>query len=157
MIAYVSRAAAQGLESARSTLADMDQILPLEVRKKGLAIAMAKSKAAPAPSSSKKPAPPKQVAKAAPKPPLKAAKAPPPAAPAATGSWRIQLGAFSQRSSAEALYKKLSGKAALTGRQAFYVPTGSVTRLQIGPFESKAAAASACRVLGQACFPVPAK
>ncbi|HEX6741098.1 MAG TPA: SPOR domain-containing protein, partial [Sphingomicrobium sp.] len=74
---------------------------------------------------------------------------------AATGNWRIQLGAFSQRSSAEALFRRLSAK--LAGRQAYYVPAGAVTRLQVGPFESKAAAAAACRALGQACFPVAGK
>ena len=171
--AYVSRAAAQGLQAAKDTLAEMDKILPLEDRRKGVAIAMAKAKAAPAPSS--KPAdtkPTKQVAaktvaaKTPPKPapPVVAASKPAPkpvaAAPAgpaspATGTWRIQLGAFSQRSSAEALFRKLSGK--LSGRQAFYASAGAVIRLQAGPFESKAAAAAACKAVGQACFPVPGK
>jgi len=53
------------------------------------------------------------------------------------------------------LFRKLSGK--LAGRQAYYVPAGSVIRLQAGPFESKAAAAAACGAVGQACFPVPGK
>ncbi|HYU13846.1 MAG TPA: SPOR domain-containing protein, partial [Stellaceae bacterium] len=75
----------------------------------------------------------------------------------ASGAWRIQLGAFSQRGSAEALYAKLSGKAALAGRRPFYIPVGAVTRLQVGPFESKAAAAAACGAVGVACFVVPAK
>ena len=167
--AYVSRAAAQGLQAAKDTLAQLDKILPLEDRRKGVAIAMAKAKATPAPSSkpadtkptkgpsaktmavktTAKPAPP-GVAVA--KPPKTAA---PPSSGPATGSWRIQLGAFSQRSSAEALFRKLSGK--LAGRQAYYVPAGSVIRLQAGPFESKAAAAAACGAVGQACFPVPGK
>ena len=30
-------------------------------------------------------------------------------------------------------------------------------RLQVGPFESKSTAQSACNALGVACFPVPAK
>jgi len=76
---------------------------------------------------------------------------------AAHGNWRIQLGAFSQRSSAEALYRRLAGRSAIVGRSATYVPAGSMTRLQVGPFESKAAAAAACGSLGTACFPVPAK
>ena len=42
--AYVSRAAAQGLGPAKET-AQMDQILPLEDRKKGLVLALAKVKA----------------------------------------------------------------------------------------------------------------
>jgi cell division septation protein DedD len=82
---------------------------------------------------------------------------PQPAKPAVavSGAWRIQLGAFSQRSSAEALFRKLSSNGALAGRQAYYVPAGAVTRLQVGPFESRAAASAACGALkGQACFAV---
>ena len=75
----------------------------------------------------------------------------------ATGGWRIQLGAFSQRGNAEALYRKVSGNGALAGRKPFYVAAGSVTRLQVGSFESKGAAESACKAVGVACFPVPAK
>jgi TPR repeat protein len=152
--AYVSRAAAQGLGPAKETLAQLDRILPLEDRRRGVAIAIDKAKAAPAPTS--KPARPARTATTTPaKTPPKAAS-PTPAA-AASGAWRIQLGAFSQRASAEALFRKLSGNSALAGRRAFYVPAGAVTRLQVGPFESKAAAAAACRAIGQACFPVPAR
>src|SRR3982751_4637737 len=49
--AYVSRAAAQGLAPAQATLEQLNQILPLEQRKKALGIAMAKAKAAPPPRS----------------------------------------------------------------------------------------------------------
>ena len=60
-----------------------------------------------------------------------------------------------KRASAEALFRKLSGNGALAGRQAFYIPVGAVTRLQVGPFESRAAASAACNALkGQACFAV---
>ena len=156
--AYVSRAAAQGLGPAKETLAQLDKLLPLEDRKKGLALAMAKAKAAPPPGAkpAKAKAKPAQVAQA--ESPAKTAPAPAKATPApATGSWRIQLGAFSQRGSAEALYKKLAGNSALAGRQAYYVPAGTVTRLQAGPFASRAAAQAACNALKQACFPVPGK
>jgi len=157
--AYVSRAAAQGLPAAKDTLAQLDQIMPLVERKKGVALAIAKAKTAPAPSTKAETKPAKPVAKV---PPV-AAKAVPPAAkpqpikPAAvvSGAWRIQLGAFSQRASAEALFRKLSGNGALAGRQAYYVPAGAITRLQVGPFESRTAASAACSALkGQACFAV---
>lgn len=159
--AYVSRAANKGLGAASDTLADMDQIMQPDDRKKGAALALAGPKAA-APSA-KPTKPVKVAAKPAPKPappPVPAVVAPKPgsATPppkAASGAWRIQLGAFSQRASAEALYRKLSGS--LGGRQAYYIPVGSITRLQVGPYESKAAAAAACRSVGQACFPVSAK
>ena len=168
--AYVSRAAAQGLEPAKNTLDQLDQILPLADRKRGVAMARDLAKAAPAPSSEPKQvaakagrtastraaadAPPKTPAKTAAKPPK---PSPVEAAPAATGAWRIQLGAFSKQGSAEALYRKLAGRSALAGRRAFYVPAGGVTRLQVGPFESKAAAQAACNALGVACLAVPAK
>ena len=141
--AFVSRAAAQGLEPAKATLAEMDKLIPIEQRQKGVEIALAKA-TAKAPKASPQ-------AKAAP-----AAKPADVASAPASGAWRIQLGAFSQRSSAEALYRRLSGS--LGGRQAYYVPAGKVTRLQVGPFATRAAAASACAALkGQPCFPVSAK
>jgi TPR repeat protein len=163
--AYVSRAAAQGLQPAKDTLAQLDQMMPVEDRKKATALAIAKAKSAPAlasKSAAEKPQKPAPAKTAAAKSPVaaaaKAAAKPAPTtmpAAAASGSWRIQLGAFGQRSSAEALFRKLSGK--LAGRQAYYIPVGAVTRLQVGPFESKAAAEGVCRSVGQACFPVPAK
>jgi cell division septation protein DedD len=171
--AFVSRAAAQGLGPAKDTLAQLDTLMPLDQRKKGVAIARTKAKAAPPPPVAKpaKPAKPVQVATAQPAaaqprpkpaPPTPRPAAAPSAAPSkapapASGAWRIQLGAFSQRGSAEGLYRKLSGNGALAGRHAFYIPVGAITRLQVGPFESKAAAATACKAVGTACFPVPAK
>jgi hypothetical protein len=174
--AYVSRAAAQGLQPAKATLADMDQVLPVDVRQKALAMAMNQSKAAPAPSSAPaakpartkaqakpqatpKPKPPVETAVAAPAPKRTVPEAPPapkPAPVASSGGWRIQLGAFSQRGSAEALYRKLGGS--LGGHQAYYIPVGKITRLQVGPYPSREAASAACASLhGQACFPVAAK
>lgn len=170
--AYVSRAAAQGLEPAKQTLAQLDKLISLDDRKRAVVLARAKAKAAPPPSSApQKAAKRVEVAKAKPAPksvettpakPEKLEKPAPKASvaetpPAAKGDWRIQLGAFSQKGSAEALYGKLSGKSALAGRHAYYIPVGAITRLQVGPFESKAAAAGACQALGQACFPVSAK
>jgi hypothetical protein len=173
--AFVSRAAAQGLQPARDTLDQLDKMLPLADRKRGIVIARGLAKGTPPPSSQTEKAAPVQTAatkappkartkaapaKATPKaaaPAVEAKAAPAKAAPAKTGAWRIQLGAFSQRGSAEALFGKLSGKAALSGRRAFYIPVGAITRLQVGPFESKAAAQSACNAVGVACFPVAAK
>ena len=163
--AFVSRAAAQGLGPAKETLAQLDQLLPAADRKRGVEMARqlargtAPQSSAPAKSASAKPKP----AAKAPAKTAAAASAPAKPAPAASagrpasGNWRIQLGAFSQRGNAETLYRKLSGKDALSGRSPFYVSSGSVTRLQIGPFESKSAAQAACNALGVACFPVPAK
>ena len=160
---YVSRAAAQGLQPAKETLQQLDSTLPLDVRRKGVQIAMRKAAEKPGPGAK-----PAKIAKAKPAQPPKAAPAkvadapkPAPApAPSASGSWRIQLGAFSQKSSAETLYRKLSASAPVSGHAAIYVPAGAVTRLQVGGFASKGAAAAACSALsskGQACFPVAGK
>jgi TPR repeat protein len=159
--AYVSRAAAQGLAPAQATLADMDEVMPLAQRQKGVELAqkMASAPKAPAPAPVATMAPPTKTAPAAPKTAaVKPAPTPAPAkiAVAANGKWRIQLGAFGQRKSAEALFGKLAGK--LAGRQAYYVPAGAVVRLQAGPFESRAAASAACaRLAPQPCFPVEAR
>ncbi|HEY8591329.1 MAG TPA: SPOR domain-containing protein [Sphingomicrobium sp.] len=166
--AYVSRAAAQGLAPAKETLAQLDTLIPLADRKRGVALARQLARATPAPAAKAKakPAQAAAAAKSKAKPAetvLSAKPAPtPPAAKAAplkaiSGNWRVQLGAFSQRGSAEALYQKLSGKSALSGRRPFYIAAGAVTRLQAGPFESKSAADAACRSLGVPCFSVPAK
>ena len=66
--AFVSRAAAQGLGPAKETLAQLDTLMPLDQRKKGVAIARTKAKAAPPPPVAKpaKPAKPVQVATAQP-------------------------------------------------------------------------------------------
>lgn len=156
--AYVSRAAAQGLAPAKSTLAEMDRIMTLEERKKGVAIALDMAKA-PTPAAEKQ------------KPVTKAAETKPPenkpavkvavdakATAAARGAWRVQLGAFSTKGAAEGLFVRLSGSPALAGRHAYYVPVGKITRLQAGPFESRASAASACaRLAPQPCFAVEAR
>ena len=148
--AYVSRAAAQGLDVARAALADLDRSMPLEQRRKGLT--RAKFMAAAGASAPSKPA---ASAKAAPS----VAKPKPVVAAAPTsggGGWRIQLGAFGQRASAEALFARVRGK--VGARQAYYVPAGKVVRLQIGPYDSRAAAAAGCASLGgQACYPVAAR
>jgi uncharacterized protein len=150
--AYVSRAAAQGLEPAQETLAQLDKLMPVAERQKAVALAQAKARQAPPPGSGPKPKPVKVAAARAPAP-----KSAVPTAAPSSGGWRIQLGAFSQRGAAEALYQRVSGKPALGGRSPYYVARGAVTRLQVGPFASKAAATAACGAIGVPCFAVPAK
>ena len=164
--AYVSRAAAAGLAPAKDTLSQLDALMPASDRTRAMALARTIPNGTPV---SARPAKPVSVAEAdpvkpstpkpspKPKPPEpRKPKAVAPSSPVA-GDWRIQLGAFSQRGGAEALYNRLSGKAVLGGRRPFYVSAGNVVRLQVGPFVSRASAQSACGSLGVACFPVPAK
>lgn len=156
--AFVSRAAQQGLGPAKETLDQLDGLMAPGDRQKALVLARSIPNGA-ARSASK---PVKSVQAPLPKTPPKAAapKAPPPrvakAAPSpATGNWRIQLGAFTQRGSAEAMYRRVAAKPALAGRGPAYVAAGNIIRLQVGPFVSRQAAAAACATLGTACFPVP--
>jgi TPR repeat protein len=153
--AYVSRSSAQGLGPAKATLAQMDEVMPLADRKKGLAIAMQKAK-----SQGKAPAKPRAQAAKTVVAKKEVASTEPKQLSIAGGGWAIQLGAFSKRSSAEALYRQLSSSPALAGKAPLYVPAGAVTRLQVRGFGSRSAAAAACSSLakrGQACFPVANK
>ncbi|MBV8908257.1 MAG: SPOR domain-containing protein, partial [Sphingomonas sp.] len=168
--AYVSRSAAAGLAPAKETLSQLDGLMAPDDRAKAIAMSraiptgspvsarpsnpVAVAEANPPKQSTPKPVTPKPVA---PKPKPQPPKPKPVATSPVAGDWRIQLGAFSQRGSAEALYQRVSGKAALAGRRPIYVPAGNVIRLQVGPFVSRAAAQGACGSLGVACFPVPAK
>ena len=158
--AYVSRAAAQGLGPARDTLAQLNQLMSAADRKAALALAHSIPSGSPVPP--KKQAKPPRIAQAKEATPRHQLSDPDQvpvtkrkAIPVTDGGWRIQLGAFSQRDSAEALYQRVAGKPALAGRGPIYVVAGSVTRLQVGPFASKGAAAAACASVGIPCLPVP--
>jgi cell division septation protein DedD len=146
----------------------MDSVMPLEQRQEGVALAQSMlsrrlasetanhqaAKPTTPKAAAPKPQAPTRVAQAKPAPAKPSVS--PPAKPAATGRWRVQLGAFGQRKSAEILFAKLGSK--LGGKQAYYVPAGAVVRLQAGPYESRAAASAACgRLAPQPCFPVEAR
>jgi cell division septation protein DedD len=143
----------------------MDSVMPLEQRQEGVALAqsmlnrrLASESKAPSPPNppAAKPAPAKAAKAKAPASPKPASAAPAKPAAATTGRWRVQLGAFGQRKSAETLFAKLGTK--LDGKQAYYVPAGAVVRLQVGPYESRSAASTACgRLAPQPCFPVEAR
>ncbi len=112
----------------------------------------------------RRPAPPQQAAasprpRPAPTPASPPARTPAPgparvqvasAAPAASGPWRVQLGAFSVPGNADQLWSRLSGRAELAGHPKLTVPAGRVTRLMAGGFATRAAAEAACRSLKQA-------
>ena len=82
--------------------------------------------------------------------------APPP--PAASGKWRVQLGAFSDGAKANALGRSLSARvAALRAYQVTVVKAGPISRLQAGPIASRGAAEALCgsvKAAGQACLAV---
>ena len=80
-------------------------------------------------------------------------------AAAIDGAWRIQLGAFREEANAKKLWTSLEGKHAdLALLQPYLKASGNVTRLQVGPFASKASAEAVCAKLkatGQSCLAVP--
>ena len=167
---YVSKSAAQGLAPANSTLAEMAAAMPADMRKRvGASVAQATAatpaakvaslpKAVPATKPvTKAPTPPRlaSTAAASPRPFVGSLSMSPPT----TGGWRVQLGAFGQRSAADALFRKLAA-GPLAGKQAYAIPVGAMTRLQAGPYPSRAAASAACATLsarGQPCFAVAAR
>lgn len=152
--ALVSRSAAQGLAAAKTTLSEMDQLIPLDERKEG--VALAKSMVAkPLPATPVRAEPAKVAVKVAAKVPPASAVAKTPA-PVAAGAFRIQLGAFRDRTAATGLFARLSPK--LGGATMTLVPSGTMTRLQAGPYATRAAATAACAALKpQPCFPVADK
>lgn len=98
--------------------------------------------------------------------PLPAAKADPAPAPppklasagsAASGPWRVQLGAFGVAGNADTLWARLKTRPELAGRPRQNVKTGAVIKLQASGFPSEAAARAACGKLtagGFTCIPV---
>lgn len=107
--------------------------------------------APPAPRPTPKPAPQVAAAKPAPQP------TPPTPAPAASGGWRVQLGAFGEEARARALWAQMTGKVSgLSAYQPYLVKAGAVTRLQAGPVASSSDAANLCakiKAAGADCIP----
>lgn len=88
---------------------------------------------------------------APPRPAPAAAPRPAPSAPASSGNWRIQLGAFSVAGNAEALWNRVKSRPEVAGHARALVPGGSVTRLQATGY-SEEGARSACSRLTSAGF-----
>jgi tetratricopeptide (TPR) repeat protein len=160
--ALMVRASSTGLDAAVKARAQMDQYMPLGDRQQGLVLARkyedefnkggrplppveVAGNNRPAPPAVTRPAPP--VAQ-----PATARPAPVRATPAAQdGGWRVQLGAFGDPGNARRLWGQVSGR--FPGRQPYYVKAGSLTKLLVGPFASRAAAAGACGSV-KPCVPV---
>ncbi|MCD2325265.1 SPOR domain-containing protein [Sphingomonas sp. IC-56] len=169
--ALTVRASQAGLDAASKALAQMDKYVPLDDRQKGQALARRMEQDY---SRGPRPLPPVQVAEteapvrtpppraSSPRPaPVTAkpeAERPAPARPAATrpapardGGWRVQVGAFGDPGNARRLWSQVSGRFA--GRQPYYVKAGSLTKLLVGPYGSRAEAAAACGRVSP-CVPV---
>jgi len=170
--ALMTRASAAGLSQANTSLQQMNKYISDEQREqaKALAARMQQDKGAlmaSAPTRTEstgpatRPAPsPLRTAEIAPSTtPSRAeapkTKAPPPPrqapaptalpARAASGPWRVQLGAFSADARARSMWSQLTGKVrGLSAYQPYYVAAGGITRLQAGPLGNSADAALLC-------------
>lgn len=77
--------------------------------------------------------------------------------PSASGTWRLQLGAFGQTANANALWGRVKDRPELAGHPRIDVKSGAVTKLQAGGY-SQAGAQAACAQLkaaGFVCVAVP--
>ncbi len=103
---------------------------------------------------------PAGVAPPVPRPAAVARPVPAPApapAMAASGTWRIQLGAFGVAANADAQWAKVRGRPELAGHPRLNVKAGAVTKLQAGGY-SQAGAQAACvrlKAAGIVCAAVP--
>lgn len=164
--ALLTRAARSGLPQATNTLSQMDQHIPADQRRKGVELAN-RMNAPPAPVAEVAGSggegmrgfdpPPSRVAerpvRSAPPPvappPARVARQAPPVV--ASGSWRLQLGAFGDAGNARRLGVQMAGR--FPGRTIDYVPAGGLTRVLVGPFASRAAAQAACGSV-KPCVPI---
>ncbi|AQR75603.1 SPOR domain-containing protein [Sphingomonas sp. LM7] len=163
--ALMVRSSVTGLDPAIKARAQMDQFMPLDDRQKGLALSRKYEEEF---SRGGRPLPPVEVAEVnrpvpvetrpappavnrpAPRP-VQSAPQPAPAAPARDGGWRVQLGAFGDANNARKLWSQVGGR--FPGRQPYYVKAGALTKLLVGPYASRATAASACGSV-KPCVPV---
>ncbi len=181
--AYMTRASSAGLPAASRSLSQMDQYIPLDQRQQGVALAGELERRAgknrndqlagfdintkpPAPIAKPVTLPPSKPAQGTgqpgfpgdipPLPGEQPVSKPAPVKVAATGNWRIQLGAFSNENNAKSLWTSLERKVGdLAGLTPYLKAAGSVTRLQAGPFATRSAAEAMCgkvKAAGQACI-----
>ena len=80
-------------------------------------------------------------------------ESPPAATGAVSGNWRIQVGAFNNRATAEAAYARLSGNARWPAEARNIFRSASSSACASGR-SLEAAAAAACSAVEVACFPV---
>ncbi len=122
----------------------------------GRSVTPPRTMAAPRPKPVPKPV---YVAPAEPAAPVPRPVAPP--VRVATGKgWRVQVGAFRDESNARGLWQQLSSRiGTMAGMQPFYVRSGTLTKLQIGPIASNSDVSRVCsevkaKIAGTPCVPI---
>ena len=148
--ALMHRAAAAGLSQAKTTLGQMETLIPPAEREIGTRLARQAEQPPLAPAKSTPPArvtAPKQAATTATRTTAGRAR-----------NWQVQLGAYGSPAAARGAWAALIKRiGALAGLQPSYEQAGKFTRLRAGPLEGKVAADRLCaaaKAAGQACFPV---
>jgi len=158
--ALTVRASQSGLPKASENLALMDRYISLQDRQAGLTLARQyadqASRAPLPPADAVASTPPVRATPSGPKPETYGADATatvtrPLPKPAPRGSWRVQLGAFGDPNNARKLWGQVGSR--FPGRQPYYVKTGNLTKLLVGPFASRGEAAGACGAV-KPCVPV---
>lgn len=163
--ALMTRASTAGMASAARSLAQMDQYIPLEQREAGIMSAGAIADRARMGQLASMPA------KSAIMPGIMAPVDVPPSSVAAAshvsdekfasadGTWRVQLGAFSNAANADKLWQKVAKNVTeLVDLKPILKTGGAPTRLQASPFSSKAEAQAICtklKEIGQQCLAQP--
>ncbi len=154
--ALTKRASDAGLQVASARLAQLDTLIPLEERQRGLAmlpeLEKSEQRTRLAAVTEAAAAPPKAViARTATRPAPLVPAVPAPAADV----WRAQLGAFSNEANARSLYSAIAKKH--PGTRPYYVKAGAMTRLQAGNFATRTDAEAFCvkvRTARQPCIVV---
>lgn len=176
--ALMTLANGAGLPQASTALAQMDQYVPMLQRQQAQSLARQLEEQAsqrrtaelaaldlgtgqapitqPAAQPVAAPTPaPQPVRVAQPSRPVSVPDAQQPAPQRASGTWRVQLGAFGVSGNADRLWSQVSRNPALVGTRKALVNGGNVTRLQAVGFGSRAQAQAACDTLkrqGQGCI-----
>ena len=164
--ALMVRSSQSGLPQAATALAQMDKYVSLQERQQGLAMARTYEDMAnrPRPTVDYASRPTTQPTRTANNPPVRTTPRPTPT-PTPTqvatttpkppvvrdGGWRLQLGAFGDPNNARKLWGQVGAR--FPGRQVYYVKQGSLTKVLVGPFASRAEAAGSCRGVSP-CVPV---
>lgn len=164
--ALMVRSSQSGLPQAATALAQMDKYVSLQERQQGLAMARTYEDMAnrPRPTVDYASRPTTQPTRTANNPPVRTTPRPTPT-PMPTqvatttpkppvvrdGGWRLQLGAFGDPNNARKLWGQVGAR--FPGRQVYYVKQGSLTKVLVGPFASRAEAAGSCRGVSP-CVPV---
>ena len=165
--ALMTRASSTGLASASRSLAKMNEYIPADQRKAGTALAAEfdqstnRGQIAQAENFPIDTSPVIEAAAPVTLPPstaVAADRAPTASQMAADPAWRIQLGAFGNADNAEKLWTKITRNVTeLAELEPILSSDGNITRLQTGPFSSKADADAICKKVkaaGQQCLSV---